>query len=145
MCIRDSYIINQDQKIDFYQRIYTLSSGEELREVEEEMRDRYGAPPPPVKNLLATASLRLLARQLGIASLQQQDGAVEIRFDPGQKFDQARLHPAAGRAQGRVTFSAGPSLRIKFKAETRETMLPDLLSFLKELGGETAGIRPDLE
>ena len=140
-----SYIINQDQKIDFYQRIYTLSSGEELREVEEEMRDRYGAPPPPVKNLLAAASLRLLARQLGIASLQQQDGAVEIRFDPGQKFDQARLHPAAGRAQGRVTFSAGPSLRIKFKAETRETMLPDLLSFLKELGGETAGIRPDLE
>jgi len=41
-----SYIINQDQKIDFYQRIYTLGTEDELREVEDELRDRYGSPPP---------------------------------------------------------------------------------------------------
>ncbi len=137
-----SYITNQDQKIDLYQRIYTLSSGEELREVEEELRDRYGAPPPPVINLLGAASLRLLARQLGIASLKQHDGVVEIRFHPGQTFERTGLHPAAAAARGRVAFSGGPSLRINFQAESRETMLPDLIDFLKELGGEVPGQDP---
>ncbi|NMD33453.1 MAG: transcription-repair coupling factor [Firmicutes bacterium] len=133
-----SYIINQDQKIDFYQRIYTLGTEDELREVEDELRDRYGSPPPPVKNLLAAASLRIMARQLGIASLQQHDSAVEIRFYPGQKLDRSRLYPAAGRVRARVTWADRETLRIRFKEATEERILPDLLCFLKELGGEVS-------
>ncbi len=129
-----SYITNQDQKIDFYKRIYTLGSGEELKDVEEEMRDRYGAPPSPVKNLLAAASLRILARQLGIASLQQKEGAMEIRFLHGAKYDPTRFRPAAGKVRGRVTLAAGSPLRIRFKAESQEIMLPELLIFLEALG-----------
>ena len=132
-----SYIINQEQKIDLYQRIYAVSSGEEIREVEEEMRDRYGAPPPPVKNLLDAASLRILALGLGIASLQQHDGAVEIRFNPGKKIDGARYRPAAGAGE-RVTFVAGTPFRIKYRSQHRETLVSDLIGFLKELGGERA-------
>ncbi|HOA34905.1 MAG TPA: transcription-repair coupling factor [Bacillota bacterium] len=137
-----SYITNQDQKIDFYRRIYTLVSVEELREVEEEMRDRYGALPPPVKNLLEAASLRLLARRLGIASLHQRDGAVEIIFLPDKTFKRFVARPAAAM-QRRVSFNAGPPARIKFKAGSQETVLPELIHFLEELGGEVAGMGMD--
>ena len=140
-----SYITNQDQKIDFYQRIYTSSSSEELGEVEEELCDRYGAPPPPVKNLLDAATLRLLARRLGIASLQQHDGGVEIRFHRGQELDSTRLHSLAGKFRGRITITAGPSPGIKYKGGSRETMIFDLLSFLSELSGEGAGNRLEFE
>ncbi len=135
-----SYITNQEQKIDLYQRIYSLSSREEVKEVEAEMRDRFGAPPSPVKNLLAAASLRILARIMGIASLQQQDGVVEITFNPGVKIDGARYRPGAGRTRERVAFVAGAPFRIKFRSELRETLLSDLINFLQELGGETAAL-----
>ncbi|HOL17979.1 MAG TPA: helicase-related protein, partial [Bacillota bacterium] len=61
-----SYISNQDQKIDLYQRIYSISAEEELRDIEEELRDRYGTPPAPVKNLLTAAALRVAAQALQI-------------------------------------------------------------------------------
>ncbi len=140
-----SYITNQDQKIDFYQRIYASDSGEELEEVEEEMRDRYGAPPSPVKNLLEAASLRLLARHLGIVSLQQHDGTVDIRFHRDRGFDTVGLHSAAKKYRGRLTFTAGPSPRIKFRAELRERLLSELLVFLGELSGEAALTLSELE
>ncbi len=133
-----SYIINQEQKIDLYQRIYTLDNGEEVLEVEEEMRDRYGAPPLPVKNLLAAASLRILARTLGIASLQQRNDVVEIRFNPGIKIDRDRYRPAAGCTRERVAFVAGTPFRINFKSEPREALIFNLISFLETLGGEKA-------
>jgi len=126
-----SYISSQNQKIELYQRIYAVNSGEELREIEEEMRDRYGALPPPAQNLLQIAALRLLARRLGIASMQQHDGVVEISFLPGRKWDRAV-------ARRQAFFSAGPPARIKFKAGSRETVLPELVHFLKELEGELA-------
>jgi transcription-repair coupling factor (superfamily II helicase) len=131
-----SYIVNEEQKIDFYQRIYALSTESGLREVEEELRDRYGSPPPPVKNLLRAASLRIIASHLGISSLQQEDGAVEIRFHPGEKPDRAGVYPAAGRVRSQVEWRGARAFRLKFKAPPEGGVLPELHRFLKELQGD---------
>lgn len=137
-----SYIINQGQKIDFYKRIYTLTSESELREIEEELRDRYGSPPPPVQNLLQAAALRLTAVRLGIASLEQHDGAVTVKFWPGRSPDRFRLDPAVCRGQWRVHRLGGETLGLKFHKSAGEKMLPELHRFLKELSEDRPAEAP---
>lgn len=131
-----SYIINQGQKIDFYKRIYTLTSASELREIEEELRDRYGSPPPPVRNLLQAAALRLTAARLGISWLEQHDGSAKIRFCSDRSPDRFSLDPAVRKGRCRVNWLDGETLGIRFHKIAEKEMLPELHRFLKELSGE---------
>ena len=131
-----SYIASGEQKIDFYQRIYALSTESELKDVEDELRDRYGSPPPPVKHLLQAAALRITATRLGISSLQQEDGAVEVRFHPGGKIDRSRVYPAAGLARWRIEWRGDQAFRLGFKRPPEGGLLPELHRFLKGLQGD---------
>ena len=133
-----SYIINQEQKIDFYQRIYALAAVSELHEVEEEMRDRYGSPPPPVQNLLQAASLRIIATALGISSLKQVGGTVEIGFYPGWAPHRSRIASAAHLARCSARWAGEQTLLLNFKKTPKERVLPELHRFLKGLGEKEA-------
>jgi transcription-repair coupling factor (superfamily II helicase) len=130
-----SYIANHNQKIDFYQRIYTLNTAEDLVEVEEELRDRYGSPPAPVRNLFAVAALRILCRQLGIELIRQQKSALEVKFYPDRVFDSQKLWSLIGATRGRITLAGGKALTLKVKIEGGDTAatIPELLRFLENL------------
>ena len=78
--IPSSYIAAQDQKIDFYQRIYRAADEQELRDIKEELTDRYGAVPAPLVTLFAVASLKLFLGTLGVESVQQQGPALTVNF-----------------------------------------------------------------
>ncbi|NMD42375.1 MAG: transcription-repair coupling factor [Firmicutes bacterium] len=131
-----AYITNQGQKIDLYKRIYTLTSESELREIEEEIRDRYGSPPPPVQNLLQAASLRIAALQLGICLLEQDDGVVKVKFYPGRKPDRLGLGPPVRRGRRRVHWIDEETLGVRIQDAAGKAALPELSHFLKELSGE---------
>ncbi|MGM0651429.1 MAG: transcription-repair coupling factor, partial [Bacillota bacterium] len=84
------YISAQEQKVDLYQRIYS-SSSEELAEINEELTDRFGVPPEPVKNLLQVAGLRLDAAALGIELITQQQADITVQFAYSRQVDADRL------------------------------------------------------
>lgn len=129
-----SYIANQDQKIDFYQRIYAISSLEELRDIEEELRDRYSSPPLPVKNLLAAAALRIAAQELSVELIQKQKNLIVVQFSPVVQLDGSDLWPALNVLKGKSVLSAGKSLTVKIKADAAlEDLVPDLTLFLNRL------------
>lgn len=129
-----SYIANQDQKIDLYMRIYTVSSEEELQNIEEELKDRYGTPPAPVKNLLAVAALRIAAQALSIELIQQKQNIMIIQFSAGYQFESSEFLPALKALRGKAVLSAGKSLAVKIKVEgALDVVIPELTAFLKTL------------
>ncbi|MGB4617442.1 MAG: TRCF domain-containing protein, partial [Dethiobacteria bacterium] len=89
--IPSSYVASQDQKIDFYQRIYALETEQEAEELLAELRDRYGPLPAEVENLLAVARLRILSQELGIENIQQQKTLIIIKFRSGININSAPL------------------------------------------------------
>lgn len=128
-----SYIANQDQKIDFYQRIYTARDMAELAEVEEDLRDRYGKPPLPVKNLVEVARLRLLAIRLGVDSVRQEKGLIVIKF-ARRGFTGDALWPVLRRRGGRVTLAAGRETSLKVRVDESGGEIPaDLVALLEEV------------
>jgi len=78
--IPSSYIMAQDQKIIFYQRIYKAAVEEDILDIKEELTDRYGSPPLPVETLLEAASIKILLGKLGIEFVRQSKKSLIIKY-----------------------------------------------------------------
>lgn len=74
--ISEEYILSSPIRLDFYKRIANCKDEEELRDLEEEMRDRFGEPPQETKNLFFIMRLRLLAKRAKLSSIHWRGGKV---------------------------------------------------------------------
>ncbi|WP_075216876.1 DEAD/DEAH box helicase [Mongoliimonas terrestris] len=64
--IPPDFVPEPDVRLDLYARAYRLGDPDGVEAFAEEMKDRFGAPPPPVQAFLAVLRLRVVARALGI-------------------------------------------------------------------------------
>ncbi len=137
-----AYISAQDQKVDFYKRIYSALDPEDLKEIEEELIDRYGSPPESARNLLKAAELRTLAAQLGVELIQQQQHNILMQFMPGTPFDYGRLKEKSDFNLDHIIVSKRRPLTLTIKgAGKSESLLEDLCLLLNRLNAlpERAG------
>src|SRR5688572_17971021 len=61
----DDYILSQEAKLDVYRRLTAMTNPADIDQLRAELRDRFGAIPGPVANLLSSTSLRLVGGELG--------------------------------------------------------------------------------
>ena len=59
--IPDIYIESSSERLDIYRRVYRASNENELQEIRNELRDRFGEYPEEVDNLFGLVELRLAA------------------------------------------------------------------------------------
>ncbi|WP_460468901.1 transcription-repair coupling factor [Calidifontibacter terrae] len=74
------YVPGERLRLEAYKKLATVADENELTEIIEELRDRYGAPPEPAQHLLEVARLRVIAREAGIGDIAMQGRYV--RFGP---------------------------------------------------------------
>lgn len=84
--IPDTYIVNENQKMDIYKRIATISSSDEANDMRDELTDRFGAVPKAVENLLQVALLRTLAREVYVTDINQKGRNLELKVLPNASF-----------------------------------------------------------
>ncbi len=129
-----AYISAQDQKVDFYQRIYSALAPGDLKEIEKELIDRYGSPPDSARNLLKAAELRTMAAELGMELIHQQQSNIIMQFSSDTSFDFARLKETADFNLDHITVSKRRPLVLKIKeAGKSESLLEDLCLLLNGL------------
>jgi transcription-repair coupling factor (superfamily II helicase) len=92
------YVTGERLRLEVYRKIAEASDGAALDAIVEELTDRYGEPPTPVRNLLAVAAFRQTCRTLGVAEVGV--ASASIRIGPVELPDSAqlrlkRLHPKA--------------------------------------------------
>ena len=85
------FIPDVHTRLVLYKRIAGAASDEELRELQVEMIDRFGLPPPQTKNLFALAALRQRLEALGIKKLETGPDGGRILFGPDPKVDPAHM------------------------------------------------------
>lgn len=66
----DSYVQKESQKLDLYKRIASIATISELKDMEDELLDRYGPIPLPAKNLLNIAIIKAMAHRFGIYEIK---------------------------------------------------------------------------
>ncbi len=101
--IPDSYINDQEEKIEFYKKIKSASP-EEINQIQDELLDRFGDYPLPVENLLAVSKLKAeadFAQVLNIVKINQQ---VKVEF--GMAASKELQGPNIFKALEHVSFKA---------------------------------------
>ncbi|KGX90079.1 transcription-repair coupling factor [Pontibacillus halophilus JSM 076056 = DSM 19796] len=76
--IPDVYIDDEKQKIDMYKRIQAIEEKEDIRDIQEELVDRFGDYPEEVENLFKVAKIKLLAKQERIESITEKKKQIEL-------------------------------------------------------------------
>ena len=74
------YVESERLRLEMYKRLAEVRAEADVKAVEAELHDRYGAPPPEVLNLIEVARFRLLARSAGLHEIVGQGRF--LRFAP---------------------------------------------------------------
>ncbi|MCX7780289.1 MAG: transcription-repair coupling factor [Negativicutes bacterium] len=122
------YIFDAMHKIEIYQRIAAIRKEEHITDLLDELIDRFGQPPAPVMTLLGVARLKNYTRELGIRSLVEKQGKVEIVFSDRPNVDVDRLMALRGQYPGRISLLPGPPETIIIKTHRLSMPLLDWLT-----------------
>jgi transcription-repair coupling factor (superfamily II helicase) len=75
----ETYIEDENLRLEIYRSIAAVSSAEELEAVSQELVDRFGRPPQPATSLLGVAELRLKAAEVGVTAVGLKNRRLVIK------------------------------------------------------------------
>ncbi|MCU0264563.1 MAG: transcription-repair coupling factor [Actinomycetia bacterium] len=90
------YVPGERLRLEAYRRIAAAADDAAVDAVHEELLDRYGPPPQPVRTLLEVARFRALARTAGLADVTLQGPHVRfgpVRLPESRELRLQRLYP----------------------------------------------------
>lgn len=130
--IPPSYIEDERQKIDTYKRIAAADRLSLLQEIEEELEDRFGPPPPAVRNLVAVARLRILGEEAGLGAIQIERQRLRLVFERMDRLPPDRLGDLGRHLKGRASFLAGkhPEVTIRLGGDNPLREAEEILQLL---------------
>ncbi|MFQ5849052.1 MAG: transcription-repair coupling factor [Candidatus Binatia bacterium] len=108
----DDYIPNTNQRLLFYKRLASLSSMQELGEIQEEIEDRYGSFPPVVQNLFRVMDLRRTLKEILVEQISYHDGRLSLLFHTQSPVEVDRLLELTAKDGGR--YRLYPDRRLSF-------------------------------
>jgi transcription-repair coupling factor (superfamily II helicase) len=76
------YVENETERLTIYRRLYAVNTHEQLDEIGDELRDRFGKRPPQVETLLGLVRLKLSAGPLGLTKIHLSPERLEAHFPP---------------------------------------------------------------
>lgn len=76
----ESYISNEEQKMEIYRRLAAVENDKALSDLIDEVVDRFGTPTRPVEKLFHISRIRVKARQLGIGSIMDSGASFVITW-----------------------------------------------------------------
>jgi transcription-repair coupling factor (superfamily II helicase) len=126
----DDYVPSEDLRLEAYRRLATVRTEQELADIENEWRDRFGPLPTPAQALIAVGALRVECIRIGITEIVTNGN--EARISPVQL--RASQTMALRRLAPGATFKEQSGLlTVPIKRGTQPTVvITDLLHELFE-------------
>ncbi|MCX6559329.1 MAG: transcription-repair coupling factor [Candidatus Aminicenantes bacterium] len=131
--IPETYVPQSNLRLDLYKRVSSASGLEELDAAAEEMKDRFGPPPPSVRNLLDYGRIKWLAKALQIRSVDRVESRLVLRFLPESGIKIDRVTAVLRERRGRL--SPEGILDVPLPAKSDAALLSETIGVLKALYG----------
>ena len=126
-----AYVPEPEVRINLYARFAKAASHEEIEAFEDEIDDRFGPPPEPVRQLLTAARLRQDCRDLGVSRIDSGPQAVALTFRDAAGSRQ-RILRAIRRSEGALEWRNDRLVWTKANRDEEErlNLVRKLLRFL---------------
>ena len=138
--IPDQYIGLESQKITLYKRITNLKSEDQVDDMYDELKDRFGEPPAPLKRLLEIMRARVFGAAVGAVKLYVAKGAFTMTFNKQHGMSQGTLDKLKSRYGRRVELSINPTPSIAVAMESSDESLDFAKEVLRFMTEEHDGI-----
>ncbi len=127
--IPEAYIPQSSQRLALYKRFSSIKNLSELKELEEELFDRFGNLPLEIKNLIFVVMLRIYSLRLRIIKMDYKYEKLTIEFSPLSKISEKRIIETLRKYKGESL----EDLRISFSFTSIEKLKRTLPLILKDL------------
>ena len=129
--IPDSYISNEEQKLEMYKKISLITNLDDYYDVQEEMEDRFGTMPKSVSNLLDVALTKAMGHSIGTTNISQKGNKVLIYFKADAAVNTVNLMKAVSESRGRILFTAnGGEPYVTYGIMEEKNVLNELRDFI---------------
>lgn len=129
--IPETYIRSTPQRLSMYKRIAAVRTDADANDVLDELRDRFGNPPPSINGLLQISLLRNSAAAAGIYEISQRNGSVLLYMAHPDVRYAVELNK---KMKGRVMLSAAKKPYIAVKPG-QEDVLETVKNSIEILAG----------
>ncbi len=138
--IPDQLVPDGREKVALYRRLAGCDSEAVVDDLEAEIHERFGEPPPPVLALLAVARLRIRASLLGLRAIRLVGAGVRIEVGPTPRLDPLRVVGLAVDFKGRISVHEGkePHISLRPQAQEGPALLAEVGRVLEFLAGKPA-------
>jgi transcription-repair coupling factor (superfamily II helicase) len=133
--IPETYIADENQKIEMYKKIASISNQQDLFDIEEEIEDRFGDIPTMVRNLLSIAYVKQQAQLCGISNISQRNNNITIKFKTDKFIKPQAAIQIATDYKGRILFTASeqPYFTLKGADEKPEEILKEIEAIVEKI------------
>ena len=126
--IPDSYIENADQKMESYRNIALCRTEEDLKNIAEDLTDRYGKLPEEVINLINIAKIKEMCKNSGIIKVLQKQNNIILYFDQEKcTLDMSEL---VHKYNDKIKFSTGVIPYITYKIQNQKNIISEIETLL---------------
>lgn len=129
--IPEEYIDDEIQKIEVYKKIAAINSYDDMKDVEEELEDRFSSIPISVQNLIDIAYLRSIGKILGIEEVKEKGGEVSFTFEGKDRLTGKIINGILEKFNKNIIFKQDEKPIIIYRI--KEAKKEELISNLKEM------------
>ena len=129
--IPDSYIENGSQKIEVYQNIALCETDQDIKNIEEDIVDRFGKMPKEVNNLLEIAKIKAMCKNIGITKITQKQANVIFNFNPD--VFEIDIDSIVKEYGNRIKFSPAREPYVTYRLENSKDTLKEIIEFIERI------------
>jgi transcription-repair coupling factor (superfamily II helicase) len=131
--IPEDYISDVNLRLAAYKEISSAVDEAELRDLADDLRDRYGILPEPAANLLEIMGVRLLAKPARVARIDGGREFVTITFADDAGISPDRVMTLLKRHKGKIKLVPEYTLQIRLPDQSLRTATEAVKKCLQEL------------
>ncbi len=126
--IPEDYINDVSLRLAAYKEISSAGDEAQLRDIAEELRDRYGALPEPAANLIEIMGVKLIAKMAMVARIDADRDAVNITFADGAQISPDRIMILLKKNRDTIRLVSEYTLRVR----VADSSLPAVVAAVKK-------------
>ena len=131
--IPEDYINDVSLRLAAYKEISSVADEAQLRDLADELRDRYGELPEPAANLLEIMSVKLIAQKAMVARIDAGKDVVNITFAEGAGISPERVMILLKKNGGKIKLVPEYTLQIAIADPSLRTAAEAVKKCLQEL------------
>jgi len=130
--IPEDYIPDISERLVLYQRLSSLVSADDCRDIEEEMRDRFGNFSAEVQNLIELMKLKAVLKSLGVVKLELKSDRILLSLLARAKLNGEKVAAAMLKNPDKIKLSKNNVLTVRYDGERFHSPV-DLEAFTSHL------------